>query len=258
MFIQGMMSIISKTYPYLLDREIRVFINDKPIQPMTIPIATSSSITYGEEVYSDNDVKVSIYTSLASRSEEDDTWRLENAGWYILCNGRVVLRANKDEVTGWGREGLLPRFVSKHRGFVGLVFFESKDGLKLPWRTTKSGINQESELYQSALLKMTTAARPVITFLNKMYPGDDADATTERSVVKGLNPLKLAESKSTKSQTFSVRTKRSTPKETVNIQFTASVKDIEIAKKHLRDWKIGAGAIAKKAFDYYIDNVCKD
>jgi len=41
-------------------------------------------------------------------------------GWYVFCNGRMVLEADKTRDTGWGT--LLPVFHSKYNHFVGFVY----------------------------------------------------------------------------------------------------------------------------------------
>ena len=57
----------------------------------------------------------------------------ENAGWYVFCNGRLVLFADKTNNTGWGVEyrGYHPSLAS----FRGYVYFESESLFDLPFQT---------------------------------------------------------------------------------------------------------------------------
>ena len=50
--------------------------------------------------------------------------------------------------------------------FRGLVYFESDDPGMLPWNTTKTGVNQDSDVYSKARQRMISMTRPVINFLN--------------------------------------------------------------------------------------------
>ncbi len=47
-------------------------------------------------------------------------------GWYIFCNGRMVLEADKTEKTGWG-VGEIPGFHPKYNRCFGIVYIRSKD-----------------------------------------------------------------------------------------------------------------------------------
>ena len=90
-----------------------------------------------------------------------------DAGWYVFCNGRMVLRADQSEVTGWGESNIerLPKYHNDFAWFRGCVFFDSKDPAALPWNTTKDGVDQDSGLYRSVRTQMITMMTPVLEFL---------------------------------------------------------------------------------------------
>ena len=72
------------------------------------------------------------------------------------------------------------------------MYFHSSDVRKLPWRTTKQGVVIESSIYQSALGEMRLQARPVLNFLNDLYPDQlEAVGIVEREVLEGakVKPL---------------------------------------------------------------------
>lgn len=115
---------------------------------------------------------------IAGVSPRDDRRR---HGWYVFCNGRMVLDADKTEVTGWVGGRGLPKWHTKFGHFVGYLYFRSDDVHKLPWRTTKQGVVSDSAVYQRALAEMQVQARPVLAFLSKLYPGEiEADEIPER------------------------------------------------------------------------------
>ena len=53
----------------------------------------------------------------------------KEAGWYVICNGRVVLEADTRPVTGWGHFDedadavLMPRFHNQFARFRGIAIF---------------------------------------------------------------------------------------------------------------------------------------
>jgi hypothetical protein len=78
-------------------------------------------------------------------------------GWYVVCNDRVILLHDKTHKTGW-----TTNWHGEYAGFVGWVYFRSKDPALLPWNTKKSDIVENGELYEEVieiLRKMATQYR---------------------------------------------------------------------------------------------------
>ncbi|RYF39737.1 MAG: hypothetical protein EOO38_22860, partial [Cytophagaceae bacterium] len=98
----------------------------------------------------------------------------KEAGWYVVCNGRVVLEADRRDVTGWGvvedesNSVVIPSFHNQFARFRGIVNFDSDDSARVPWNTTKTDINQDSTVWQEAFGRMVEMMRPVISFLNEL------------------------------------------------------------------------------------------
>ena len=99
------------------------------------------------------------------------------AGWYVVCNGRVVLEADRTPVTGWGimeeanNRVLVPSFHNQFARFRGLVFFDSEDSSQVPWNTTKTSVDQDNRYWRQTFDRMIEMMRPAISFLNEL----DAD-----------------------------------------------------------------------------------
>lgn len=94
------------------------------------------------------------------------------AGWYIVCNGRVILSADRSDQTGWGsvaeqKEGI-PKYHNQYARFRGVVFFNCRSSSKLPWNTTKTGLDASSGVWQAVYPKMLDHTRTVISFLNSL------------------------------------------------------------------------------------------
>lgn len=84
--------------------------------------------------------------------QEGTRFTTDYAGWTVICNDRVVLHCNRDEMTGWGTAGV-PRYHTQFIAISGFVEFKG-DPSKLPTNTTKRGLEFSSRLYQQVLDRM--------------------------------------------------------------------------------------------------------
>ena len=95
-----------------------------------------------------------------------------HAGWYIVCNGRVVMSGDRSEETGWGsvadqKDGI-PKYHNQYARFRGVAFFDCRSSSKLPWNTTKTGLDASSAIWLATVPKMLDHTRTVINFLNDL------------------------------------------------------------------------------------------
>jgi len=104
-----------------------------------------------------------------------------HAGWYIFCNGRCILEADQEGTTGWNEiadNGInVPKYHGQFARFRGYAFLDSEDSSILPWNTTKTGLNLESDAYRRLRGRLIETTRPVIDFLNDL----DAEKEFENS-----------------------------------------------------------------------------
>ncbi len=243
---------ISQTYAFFLRTYVRVVVNGREVEPFDVPIAKPTGGTPSFEEFVQDKVKVRIFATIAGA---DATGRLsqELAGWYVVCNGRVVLAADKSEVSGWG-VGPTPTYQPKHRGFVGLVFFEAQDPRLLPWTTTKRALNGESAVYLRVRGRMASAARPVISFLNKQYPSEADDEPAERRIMRNGKRTSVGALVSRGGSSFSAPSaRRKTAKTTTRVQYDAENSELEKVRKHLRKPRMGANRIGEHTFQYFLE-----
>lgn len=133
-------------------------------------------------------VRAKVVVGLGKREPQD-------AGWYLFCNGRLVVRADKSIVTGWGEsaDNTIPRYHNDYARFRGFVFLDSADPDLLPWNTAKSGINIESAVFIQVRPIMLEKARPVFGFLREIVDeaqGEDGTRATEAAINRAL-PVKV-------------------------------------------------------------------
>lgn len=202
-------------------------------------------------------VHVEIYAGIEASSPAD-------AGWYVYCNGRLILGPDRTIVTGWG-EGkgrTMPQYHNQFARFRGYVFFESADVEKLPWTTTKEGVDQDHPTFRATRPKMLAAARPVIDFLNALDAEKDRpvkDALSLEQVVtsaesSGPSPL----SRIIAPTQFVSPTRAPLPREpeSQSIQYRRPLKQINKVKKKLR--VSSAKEAGAATFDYYYRRECSD
>jgi hypothetical protein len=86
-------------------------------------------------------------------------------GWYVACNGRIVLAADKTPLSGWGSDGW-PLWHRQYSGFLGLILFTAAKATALPLTTTKRSVDMSSEIYRRARPRMRDVTRRWIDYTN--------------------------------------------------------------------------------------------
>jgi len=246
--------MIARTYCLFLDRYVEVTLNEHKIEPDYIPLGSSTEANVAKEVFEDNGVTVTIYAGLAARDEEG-RWQAADAGWYVACNGRLVVSADRTELTGWGIG--VGTFVPKYRGFIGLVFFYSRNPLLLPWTTTKRGLNQESLVFQRTRTRMAAIARPVMRFLDDMYSSEEREREPQRQVASGMKPQDVRDLTTQSQAKFEAKV-QPLGEHSVRVQYDAKEHELDRVRKALgkRSWP--ATRIGRYTFDHFLKTECPE
>ena len=168
---------------------LKASVNGKTIKPDLAQLLSSSAIkplvhtdTYEEEGLTP--VYVRMYVGVSGGS-------LERAGWYVFCNGRLVLGADQSSLTGWGATSpvRVPKFHNQFHRFRGYVYFDSSDAARLPWNTTKTGVDTDSPLYRAVRATMIERMKPVMDFLNAARK-EEAGSTKTLTVTRAIKAAK--------------------------------------------------------------------
>jgi hypothetical protein len=246
-----------------LARGLTVTLNQIPVGCETMKLLDKKELApaYKRLVYpapKEKTVTVKLYCGLG----DSDPAR---AGWHIYCNGRLVLEADKGERTGWGenRETDIPAFHGQFNRFRGFAFFDCDDAGRLPWDTTKTGINSDSPIYRASLLEMMKLMRPVIDFLNRLKEEkegrDEADSKGPLEKLVDTAPSRPFDKASTR-QVFEMPHVRAEPKPSgpvlQRIQYDRPRdKVLSVMKKlGVRSYvKVGEGT-----FDYFFNAECEE
>ncbi len=239
------------TYPYFLGQCVTLRINEADVSPERFPLGEKDGVVRpANEQFEQKGVKVTLAATIAPGQR-----KAEQAGWYILCNGRVVVRANKDDLAGWGSD--LASFQPKYRSFVGLASFESDDPLSLPWTTTKRAINRESGVFMRARGLMVAMSKPILTFLNSQYPSDPTVEVADiRDAVEGVHEVSFRDIASRPAAGFSYKAPKKKERKTEWIRFSASIPSLDKVRSHLRRPALSASEIGKLTFEHFVKTEC--
>jgi hypothetical protein len=255
--LASLRTALERTYFLFLDRFVTVTLNRQKVTATPLPFGESDDLKPAIERFEipEDQVRVTIVAGIAP--PQQDEWTAARAGWYIICNGRVVVSAEKTEVTGWGTK-FLPQFhTSKYRAFVGMAFFFSENPAALPWTTTKRGINRDSIVYQKSQPHMSKVAREVLSFINRWYPGEVPEEPAERQVAVAVRSQDLRTISARQSQSFTVPAAKPRKPSKTRIQFDATLNELERARRCIgKNWS--GVRIGRHAFEYFLRNECGD
>lgn len=181
-----------------------------------------------------------------------------DAGWSVFLNDRAVLLADKGNATGWGEddEKRIPRFHNQYGRFRGFVFLSCEDTTRLPWNTTKTGLDGDDAIYRQVRAMMVDAADPVIDFLDdvkKEKPEDDAYGELRRSIEEGETEsvYSLVERRSQKWRAPAATFVPPEPPDTTRVYTDQPIELVEDVKEEL---EIGSNKeLGDFIWDYFVD-----
>lgn len=214
---------LEKNTQEYLRRGLSIELNGAPIVARPFDIRFSEALapvrvkkTYFES--SESPVHAEFILGLGESSPSE-------AGWYVSCNGRMILSADQSRTTGWDSiaDDGVPKYHNQFSRFRGYLLFFSTDAGKLPWNTMKTGVNPDSPIFQDAKREMIALMRPLIDFLNQLDKEKDEDEGDREltKLVSSTRSLSFDEAPIYRT-TFKVEIPKPPPKpkpKMVNIQF---------------------------------------
>lgn len=175
-----------------IDRKLRIVFDGRTLIATPWQLARGQGI---EPMYAEADIDAGkgivrrrIFAGIGRSSPQE-------AGWYVFCNGRLILAADQSRTTGWERgdddKGVtVPKFHGQFARFRGYVFLDADDASLLPWNTTKTGVDVDTDVWRNTYLEMRQAMRPIIDFLNKVDSEKD-NPETQRPLTQAVAKASL-------------------------------------------------------------------
>jgi len=216
-----------------------------------ITLKTSSKMRPGHFVTSlngeaEDPVDVRLYAGISDSEPK-------SAGWYIYCNGRQIVAADQSDKTVWEQMGdiSIPKMHNQFSRFRGYAFFSSEKQSRLPWTTTKQGIDVESVAYKKIRPEMVRMTRPVITFLNRLDNEKDLEVTPITDALSKAKDQPISEI--VDAGDFDARKLLSadTGPKLARISYQRPAELVEELKEHLEVTK--NAEVGEATFDYYCE-----
>lgn len=246
-FLDDLKKRIARTYAFYISKLVVIEVNKDRVQPVALRLGENSA----SSDFKVGGVTCNIIAGIAA-ANGSSTYVNENAGWYVFCNGRTVIFADKTELTGWGGGVGLPIFQPKHRPFMGLVFFFSTNPEALPWTTTKAAINEESAVWQDAKRQMIVVGKQITRYLDKRY-GSEGTEVSPSELREAAGAPRSALQASTNSSKAFVEPVKAAPVET-KVQYFAKKEDVTRIAKYLRRPAMSAAEVGRSTFDFFLKN----
>lgn len=169
-FRDKLIKMISRDYAFILSRGLEVKVNGQRIAAAMPSFRESAELAPSRYAEEHDGVRIEITAGLAEVPPDDISATARNPdvaiyGWYVVCNDRVVVSADKSSDTGWGVKPV-PAWHPQYSGFMGVVRFDCADPTKLPWKTTKRDVESSNQLYQRALPLMMRATKKITDYTN--------------------------------------------------------------------------------------------
>jgi hypothetical protein len=255
-FESALIAEMQTAYSIIMEKRFNININGIPLRINPIQLLTSDKLSpaFISKSYDNlgkSPVSVKIYAGISERDKA-------KGGWYVFCNGRMVLEADQTYVTGWDDGNDIPKYHPIFAFFRGYVFFECDDAGLLPWTTTKTGVDVDSALFKAVKLEMCAVMGPVLEFLRLLEK--------ERREVENEEERELAKMVSTSDQvSYSILRENDNfifPKITIEkkdsntrrIQYWVDKEKYEVVRKKLKVTTLTA--VGEKTFDYFHQMEC--
>jgi len=187
----------------------------------------------------------------------------KEAGWYIFCNGRLILEADQTDKTVWDRMSgdiSIPKIHHQFAKFRGYAIFDSDEPGNLPWNTTKNDLDYEAPVYMSIREEMVVLTRPVIDYLNKLDQEIDEEesdriltAAYEQAETKTVEEIeeKVKSAPDSLKDRFSYNEKPSVKQITKKTSITYRKPTNMVAKVRKKTGATSNREVGEITFDYY-------
>lgn len=252
-FQTGLLREIQEAHAHAMQQGLALTLDGIPIKYRPFHLLQSDQLKPGYKESSfgkgRSRVKVKLFAGIAAPNPAE-------AGWYIFCNGRLIIGADQTEIGGWGEggEGTIPKYHNTFARFRGYVFFDADDASQLPWNTTKTGVDADSRYFRAVRLEMLTLMRPVIDFLRKL--AEEKKAQDRNPLETAINAAKERELSKVKTH-YVFKAPKAIPrvKGTGRISYYKLLDDIAKAKKALH--VTTQREVGEKTFDYFFKRECE-
>ena len=250
-FKNDLMRAIARDYAFFVQQGLKISVGGVDVPSYKFQLRSSDSLAPAVEQYVDNGVDVRILAGLVDELPDDipdelKPDKVERYGWFVICNDRVVLAANKTDETIWGDDEFNV-WHPQYNGFAGYVIFQAADQRKLPWTTTKRELDASSPLYRRTIARMKEVTRVFIQYTNARK----ADLVTARVAEAPRAQVNISELRQVQPLRLPTISAAATRPDMVNITYRRDKREVEEIKRHLGSIAMTARDVGIKTFEYF-------
>ncbi|MFJ6848229.1 ATP-binding protein [Micrococcus luteus] len=234
--------------PEAFDLGIETKLNGTPLAVKHAMLKSSSDFRpLVKRFKTPEDVRVEIYAGLvagardieANPDDDGDANKFvghDEAGWYVLANGRVLLAADRTRLTGWGDN--TARYHPQFRNFRGYVDIRANDSSNLPWNTSKTGVDESSPVWKLVYGAMRVALAEVQALSTRLKEDrreylDSGTASPLLSAYKSASNRPIGTISPKQDSSLAYPKTESLQRTTVSIRYSVDKSRFEIASKEL-------------------------
>lgn len=247
-YARGLLQEVAEKHSETIGKGFQVTVNNEPADLRLHELLSGAGISpehqQAELLSGDHTVDLRIVAGIGPERRP-----VAESGWYVYCNGRLVLKADRTSLTGWGTGDVAgssgtPAWHPQYARFRGFVFFSSEYPGALPWTTTKTEIDEYSDVYRNALGRMRSIIRKFADYTNDLTQErerfEESDGKAPQHIQMALQRAQRRYVSDVPPGTFSVpdrdrSTRPPTPSgpPTTSIQFRARVAQVDELKDAL-------------------------
>jgi hypothetical protein len=245
---------LSRIYMLPLMHGLSLKVNGIEVPERKMEFRSGDSFAPMRSSYDDGEVVVELVAGMLFPPPDDsapDASSREDrdSGWYVICNGRVVLDADRTHLSVWGANEF-PRWHLQYSGFVGMILFSATNPLALPMTSTKRGVDVSSGVYRRALVRMREPTRAWIDYTNQRKL-DVKAAKEEERTAKPVSMANIATSEAVRLPSLSRVT--STPM--ANINYAVPRARLRKLARGLGNANLTYRDVGLRSFDYAYDEL---
>jgi hypothetical protein len=258
-FINDLIRTISRDYTFFIDKGLKIKVCGDEVLSYQYGLKQNANITPGVIEYEDEGVQIRIIAGLIEDLPDEipDEVRpelVDRFGWYVICNDRVVLAADKSDKTIWGNDGFQV-WHPQYSGFAGFVFFHSENQNKLPWTTTKRDLDDADPLYRRTVIRMKRMTEDFIRYTNRrkseIEEAKRLESGSQKIDVYSFKPPVTPDIQTTSASLKLPSLSTAAGPAMVNIAFKRKKSEVDEIRKHNGNPLMSNKDVGHLTFDYY-------
>jgi len=261
-FLQELRRTIARDYSLHLNRGLKIFLNEAPIAGWVIELLEGADFSPMRVQYQDetdgDPVSIEIFGGMAAPPPESSDADAEDDGerrfgWYVICNGRIVLAADKTSLSGWGTEDW-PQWHRQYSGFIGIILFTAAKAAALPLTTTKRSVDKSSEVFRRARPQMRDVTRRWIDYTNQRKQA----LVEARNIELAAAPISIYDVKQHNIFELPIFTIKAPVERMANINYSVPIVRLRRLAKELGNINLTYREVGVRSFEYIYDDLVGD